>query len=275
LQQRRREGGGAEKIAENILEDLLVDVLGWKCANINYQMGYADLVLTRFGIKQLIIEVKRPYSLAWHKKSIHRALEQARRYADTQKVRSIAISDGVMLYAADIESGELRNRVHVSLVEKEFPDSLWWLSEDGIYRPCPKNHEIYLPLFDKEQDIDIVVEDQSSQNILLHPKYKLPPECFAYVGNFSKTSTWKLPYRKADGSIDTKRLPKAVQCIVSNYRGATVKGIPEEEIATVLVKLGRAVKSIGKMPSQIHSTSLAYQNLADALRQFGKLGDIS
>jgi hypothetical protein len=66
---------------------------------------------------------------------VHSALEQARRYADEQKVKCIAVSDGVMFYAASIEGGGLRDRVFASLESKEPHSDLWWLSEHGVYRP--------------------------------------------------------------------------------------------------------------------------------------------
>ena len=62
---------------------------------------------------------------------------------------------------------------------------------------------------------------------LLHPKYHLPARCFAYVGRADAPTRWKLPYRHADGSVDHARLPKAVQSILSNYRGLKVGSIPD------------------------------------------------
>ena len=52
--------------------------------------------------------------------------------------------------------------------------------------------------------------------------YQLPASCFAYIGDPAHPGTWKLPYRLINGSIDERRLPKAIQAILSNYRG--VKG---------------------------------------------------
>jgi hypothetical protein len=77
---------------------------------------------------------------------------------------------------------------------------------------------------------------------LLHPKYKLPAHCFGYVGSALKPQTWKLPCLLADGTVDLKRLPKAVQSILSNYRGTRVQGIPEEAIAAVLTRLALAAR---------------------------------
>ncbi|HDO33573.1 MAG TPA: hypothetical protein ENH08_00440, partial [Chromatiales bacterium] len=86
LEQQRRHGVAAERVAENILEDLFTQVLDWPLADLNNQVGYADLLLSSLGIKYLIIEVKRPGALAWNRRAVDRALDQALRYAAEQKV---------------------------------------------------------------------------------------------------------------------------------------------------------------------------------------------
>ena len=88
-------------------------------------------------------------------------------------------------------------------------------------------------------------------------------------------ATWKLPYRLADGSIDLRRLPKAVQAILSNYRGIKVSGIPEGDIPDVLVRLACAAASLGKMPGQGGEPAPVYHQLAEALGQKGRLGDVT
>lgn len=55
LQQQQRHGVAAEKVAENILEDLFIIVLDWSLSDINNQVEYADLLLARLGIKYLIV----------------------------------------------------------------------------------------------------------------------------------------------------------------------------------------------------------------------------
>ncbi len=91
----------------------------------------------------------------------------------------------------------------------------------------------------------------------------------------TKTSTWKLPYLKADASVDERRLPKAIQSILSNYRGARVSTIPEAAIPDVLVKLGAAAFRSGKVPGQNGSTAAAYEELAMALDQIGRRDEIN
>lgn len=253
-------------MAENVLEDLFTTVLDWSLSDINYQVGYADLVITRLGIKYLIVEAKRPGILAWNRHAVEVALDQALRYAGEQKVRCIGVSDGVMLYAADVEHGRLHDRVFVSLEASELQETLWWISVHGIYRPPRECQDAILRLL-PEAAQEHAPEAIPPGDILLHPKYHIPAYCFAYAGQANDPSTWKLPYRLADGNIDLKRLPKAIQAILSNYRGAKVSSIPEGDIPDVLVRLGQAATCLGKMPHQCGEPAAIYQQLAYVLEQ--------
>ena len=71
-----------------------------------------------------------------------------------------------------------------------------------------------------------------------------------------------------------ERLPKAIQSIVSNYRGARVRGIPASEIPDVLVRLARAAATLGKMLHQSRKTARTYQQLAEILAQLGRLDEV-
>jgi hypothetical protein len=135
LAQQARMGTAAEEVAVNILEDLFTMVLDWRLSEVHNQAGYAGLTLTRLGAKQLIVEVRPPGALAWNEHAIDLVLAQARRHADGQRVKAIAISDGIMLYARDLIPGGHRDRLFTRLNEPWAPDDLWWLSVDGIYRP--------------------------------------------------------------------------------------------------------------------------------------------
>ncbi|HEX7363375.1 MAG TPA: hypothetical protein VF283_23030 [Bryobacteraceae bacterium] len=273
LAQQERNGTAAEKVAENILEDLFTRVLDWPLSDFNNQVGYADILLTTFGIKYLIVEAKRPGALAWNGRAVEAALAQAQRYAAEQRVRCAGVSDGVMLYAADIEGGGLKGRFFGSLAGAQAPENLWWLSVHGIYRPVPEGYNATLGDL-PDADVEPFEPRDCGDDELLHPKYKIPARCFGYVGNANDPGTWKLPFRLADGHVDLKRLPKAIQCIASNYRGEKVTGIPEKHIPDVLVRLARAASSVGKMPDQSLSAAAVYCQLAEILRQIGKLDEI-
>ena len=134
LVQADRLGHAAEKVAEGILEDLFTGPLDWSLADVNYQVDYADLLLTRLGIKHLLVEVKRPGALAWNRHAVDAALFQAAGYARKQKVSAIAVSDGHMLYAADVGEAGLHDRAFVALDTLAPHVDLWWISVDGIYR---------------------------------------------------------------------------------------------------------------------------------------------
>lgn len=273
LEQQKRHGHAAERVAENILEDLFTQVLDWELGDLNNQVGYADLLLSRLGIKYLLIETKRPGALAWNRRAVEKALDQAMRYAAEQRVNRVAVSDGFMLYAADVRHGQLKDRVFVSLEDAHPQEALWWLSLHGIYRSREDAGEAALRLL-PEPGVEEPDAAYRQEEALLHPRYKVPARCFAYVGDASDTSTWKLPYRLANGDCDVRRLPKAIGAILNNYRGTKVSSVPEEAIPDVLVALGRAARSIGRMPGQVGRPAATYVQLEQVLRQLDRLDEL-
>lgn len=274
LRERERFGHAAERATESIIEDLFTLVLDWGIGDLNHQVGYADILLSRLGIKYLIVEAKRPGALAWDRPAVEAALDQASRYAAEQKVRCVAVTDGTMLYGADVVNGGLRDRVFCALDGAEPPHSLWWLSVDGIYRDRDETADAALALSSKGPPSAQQTTAQTDAE-LLHPKYKLPARCFAYVGNASDTRSWHLPYRTADGSVDGRRLPKAVQSILSNYRGAHLSSVPESAIPDVLVRLANAAGSLGKLPDQSSDPAAVYVRLQESLVQLDRIDDVS
>ncbi len=268
LSEQARHGRAPEKVAEGILEDFFTQVLDWSLADLNHQLKYADLVLSRLGVKYLLVEVKRPGSPAWNRHAVELALEQARRYASEQKIRCLAVSDGGMLYAADLHSGGLTDRVLVSLATSEPPEALWWLSVHGIYRR-PEGVTVRW-VAEPATGATGGTDPARAVQGLLHPRYKLPAFCFAYAGDASDWRTWKLPYLLADGTVDAKRLPKAIQAILSNYRGTKVSGIPECAVAEVLVRLARAAVAAGKLASGASQAAPVYRRLVEVIEQLGR-----
>jgi len=268
--QQRLSDTAIEKSAENVLEDLFTTVLDWPLADVLLQEGRADVVLSRAGFKRLVLEVKKPGSLIWHRPAVNKALEQARRYAADQRVGAVAVSDATMLYAADIANGILRDRALVALDSSQAPEALWLLSVHGIYqRP---------PVVAVDLDVALAcngtaIVNDTGTGALLHPKYKLGMRCFAYVGDAGDAHTWKLPYLLADGTPDAKRLPKAIQCIVTSYRGANV-GIPRDASSDVMVLLAIAARELRKLPCQNPSTATAYRDAHEFLEQWNLLSRV-
>jgi hypothetical protein len=271
LQQDGRYGAAAvEKVAEGILEDLFTQVLDWPLHEINSQVERSDLLLSRSFVKHLLIEVKRPGALAWREHAVNAALDQARRYADEQRVNGIAVSDGTLFYAVDRTSGSEHPRVRIRLDAPTAPLSLWWLCVDGIYREVDSFVD-EAPFLPAEVGTPPPPPDP---NVLVHPKYHMPAHCFAYVGDANDPSTWKLPCCNADGSPDISRLPKAIQSILSNYRGAHVGTIPDAAIPHVLMHLGRIAARLGRIPTRPSDSAPAYVSLEQALRQIDKLDEV-
>lgn len=245
----------SEKVAENILCDLFTTVLDWTTGQVRLQENRADLMLTRLGVKYLVLEAKRPGSLDGSG-SVERALRQAAGYATEQHIDKIAVSDGCLLEAYDLTTSGLRPRLRVHLADVTPPDDLWWLSTRGIYRTSPAADFVSIP------------QQRLGDDELLHPKYGLPARCFAFVGDPRRTATWKLPYLRLDGQVDERRLPKAIGAVLRDYRGEHVR-LPEEHIPDVLVRLGRAAIRQGRMPHQDPTPAAVYEALRDALVQSG------
>lgn len=263
---RLRHGAEAERVAEAILEDLFTAVLDWSEGDVTYQVEYADIVLSHHLAKYLVVEVKRPGYLSPGGRSWERTVDQAKRYADAQKIKCVAASDGRFFYAADIVDEALKQRIFVDLSDEKPPLDLWWVSVHGIYRPREAATSLQA-VAELDQSLEAIVGEAADP--LLHPKYKLPARCFAYVPDANKPSSWKLPYLCADGSVDLKRLPKAIQSLLSNYRGARVGSVPEAAIPEILIRLARAADASGRLPPNATKTAPAYEQLALTLQQLG------
>jgi hypothetical protein len=252
----------SEKVAENILCDLFTRVLDWSTEQVRLQEFRVDILLTRLGVRYLIVEAKRPGSLDGPA-SIGRALRQALGYAQELTVGTVAVSDGCVLEAWDVELPclTLRPRLSVHLSDVDPPAGLWWLSTRGIYRT---------PQLVAAPD----GQRAGGEDDLLHPKYQLPAQCFAYVGHPQRPSTWKLPYLRADGSVDDRRLPKAIQAVLRDYRGEQVR-LPEDQVPAVLTRLAAAAARQGRMPHQDPTPAAIYEALHDTLGQIGLHADVT
>ncbi len=255
LIQMKRPRGGAEKVSECIIEDLLTNVLDWSLSDINYQMCNCDVILTKTGIKHLLIETKYPGQFS-SESEIEKAFSQAFAYAKKNNIKKVAISDGRRLFLTELclKTNHKTGWIDISLDSPRFPEELWYFSVHGIYRSIPG-------------DVPVPSHSIVDDNTVLHHKYKLPSWCFAYVGDNCDTKTWKLPYLREDGSVDSTRLPKAISAVISNYRGERVKEIPEVAISNVLRKLEGAARKAGKMPDQDPRAAPTYVGFADVLLQ--------
>lgn len=263
LTEGHRYAGAPEKVAENIVEDLLTGVLGWAFSDLNHQVARCDILVTHLGVRRLLIETKRPGALRGAH-AVEAAFLQAQGYAETLRVGLVAVSDGAHLFASDLVPGGRHTRVEADVSMEEVDQNLWWLSPDGVYRnPIPLPHPTAWALAPSQGP-----PEPLDAPGLLHPKYQLPVTCFGYAGSVTHPSTWHLPYLDAHGEIDHNRLPKAIQAVLTNYRGAHVSSIPEEAVPLVLQRLAVAARRAGRMPPECLEPAAIYVQLAQALLQF-------
>ena len=270
LIQQERFGKVPEKITENIIFHLFTEVLDWNIKDINYQIDYADIEITKLGIKRILIETKRPGGIIWDQFKIEKHINQALRYAYAQKVSVIGISDGEKLYILNVKGGLIEPRIFISLDTETPNEDLYYISVNGI----DKKKNIDIDLKNNQKESLIKDTEKVINNELLNTQYNLPARCFAYIGNPNKPTTWKLPYLLEDGSVNIKRLPGAVQCVVTNFRGLQVKTIPEKDIPSVLLKLGKAAKSVGKLDPENPKMANCYKQLYNAVVQLNILNKI-
>ncbi len=271
LSQQERFGKAPEKITENIIFHLFTEVLDWDIKDINYQIDYADIEITKLGVKRILIEAKRPGGISWNMKQIEKHIAQALRYAYKQKVSIIGISDGNKLYMLNVKGGLTEPRIFISLDEDLPHEDLYYISVNGVDKE--KNINIDFKNSKKEVLGKYDSTDTNSDE-LLNKQYKLPARCFAYVGDPNNPYTWKLPYLSLDGSVNVARLPGAIGCVVTNFRGLQVKTIPEKEIPQVIIKLAKATKSVGKLNPDNPKMANCYKQLYNAVDQMGGLDKI-
>ena len=68
----------------------------------------------------------------------------------------------------------------------------------------------------------------------------------------------------ADGSVDRRRLPLAIEAMTGAYRGRSVR-VPPAARHAVLERLAQAADEIGRMPPRAAHPSPLYRRLAAAL----------
>jgi hypothetical protein len=256
-----------------MLTDLLTAVLDWSPTDVCYANDGDKLVLSRSGQSVLLVAVRCPGSLIWYRRPVEAALQRVCQDAARLGVKHIAVSDGVMLYAADVTDDGLLDRAFVYLGSSEPQTELWWLAVEGLSR-SPGEAYGAAPRLLPETATSSKARTYVVDGEFTHPRYRLPARCFAYAGDLGDPDSWKLPYLLVDGKVDAKRLPKAIQSIVSNYRGETVRSIPTPDLPEVLFKLARAAASLGKLPHQCNKPAPTYQRLADTLAELGRLTDV-
>lgn len=238
----RRESGFrlSEADVEAIFEKLAQGPLGYEGGQIARQQDYADRVLMDRCLKLVVVEIKN-YGAFQHPASLEEALVQAARYADCHRAPFLMAFDGQRLVLA--RRHRPRNEIQVIL-------------DLGIDSPSPPEDLFYCchyGLFHLPQAVRWSLSYNAAEDEQLYKRHhgeRLHYSCFAYVGDLRDKQTWLMPYRNADGSVDTKRLGHAVNYLLSpgGYRGQKAETVRVPEAATLLcaLRLAGAYKELGQ-----------------------------
>ncbi|MBC7287687.1 MAG: hypothetical protein H5T86_06500 [Armatimonadetes bacterium] len=230
----------SERDVEQILEALLQGPLGWDLTQVARQQDFADFALIDRGLKLAVIETKG-FDAFSSQAALDDALIQGARYADRHRTPVIWAFDGCRLVLASRDQpGEAIN-VHIEarMDAPEPPEEVFYFTHYGLFRyPTQVVRSIHYSSAD----------DQALYK--RHHGELLHYSCFAYVGDLRDKQTWMMPYRNADGSVDTTRIGHAVNFLLSpgGYRGqkASRERIPEAATLLCALRLARAYKEIGR-----------------------------
>ncbi|OIQ07567.1 hypothetical protein MTCOM_04160 [Moorella thermoacetica] len=232
----------SERDVEAVFEKLVTGPLGYSPAQLDRQPDFADYVLLSRDLKIAIVETKG-WEAFRNKDNLYKALEQAAGYADRHRCCNLMAFDGETIALAKREGEDVKVLFEALINTQEPPDNLFYFTEYGLSK---------LP----SQAICIFKcsPTPSPNEFKKHHGVNLHYSCFAYVGDLRDKSTWKMPYRNPDYTVDTGRIDKAVNYLLSpgGYRGVTVndRSVPEAASVDVAKKLARAYKEIGKWDDQ-------------------------
>lgn len=194
-------------------------------------------------MKLAVVEIKS-YRAFDRRSELEDALVQAARYADRHRTPNLVAFDGHELVLA------LRRRprddiaVMLSLAldaeASEPPEDLFYVNHFGLFR-YPKEVQ-FTVAYDATEDDELHRSHHGEQ---------LHHDCYAYVGDLTRKSTWKLPYRNPDGTVDVNRIGHAVNYLLSpgGYRGSTadeLDGFDEGDRLLAALKLADAYREVGR-----------------------------
>lgn len=228
----------SEQDVGGVLERLLTGPLGYSPEQIRRQTDFIDYELLVRDRKVAVVETK-----GWEAfrttGGLDEALVQAANYGARNQVKHLFAFDGEIMALA-VQAGDSIRVISESRVDGEqAPEELFFFTEYGLSKVPDKP----LRSFQFEPSA-LPSELKTHHGTSLHYK------CFAYVGDLRDKATWRLPYLNPDFSVDTSRIDKAVNYLLSpgGYRGVTVtdKSIPEAASVDVAKKLAKAYKEIGR-----------------------------
>ncbi len=213
------------------------------------------------GSKLVVCETKN-WGLFQNDKILDEALNQGATYAVRHKVRYIIAFDAESLVLAELINDEIHVKVSSKVNADTAPDETFLFTHYGLSQVDSTSL----------RTIPVTIQLPISNEYKRHHKMDLHYTCFAYVGDLRDKSTWKMPYRNPDRTVDTGRIDKAVSYLLSasGYRGvqATETSVPEAAQPEVARKLAMAYQELSKWSYQ--TPSKAAKRLWDYLASRGE-----
>lgn len=229
----------SEQDVGSVFERLLTGPLGYSPTQIDRQPDFADYILLARDLKLAVVETKGWEAFRTNG-SLDDALLQAANYAARHRVKHLFAFDGEVIALAMQDGETIRVMKELRVDGEETPADLFFFTEYGL----SKIPDEPMRSFQFQSSSKLPNEYKKHHGVLL------APECFAYVGDPRDKATWRLPYRNSDFTVDTSRIDKAVNYLLSpgGYRGVTVtdKSIPEGASVYVAKTLAKAYKEIGR-----------------------------
>lgn len=273
-------------MAAAITHALLTAVLGWRSDEVIRQSEPAApgpeptdciaafLIGASTGRGRCVVAIACPGAIPVRQKGRCLAMRAAAQRARVLGAGHAGVCDGGLLYVEDDDGAERRARLRVWLGQTSAPGELWWATPMGLsQRVTPLQTALPFPpgpaagLAEGIAGADGGGGAPTAAGARLHPRLQLPAGCFAFVGDPMRPTTWKLPYRRADGRADLRRLIAAAHHAAASLATPFKGGMPFGELPVVIHRLADAARELGQLPPGNGHPSGVFQRLAAAERR--------
>ncbi len=225
------------------------------------------------GRERCVLAISSPGGIPVRQTGRCHAMQAAAQRARVLGIGHAGVCDGGLLYLEDDDGGPRRARLRVWLGQTSAPGELWWATPMGLTQPVTPM-QAALVFTPAGPAVGSAVADGSGgvglkAGAQLHPRLQLPAACFAFVGDPMRPTTWKLPYRRADGRADLRRLIAAAHHAAASLATPIRGGVPYGELPVVIHRLADAARELGQLSPGNRHPSGVFQRLAAAEQRCG------
>ncbi len=223
------------------------------------------------GRERCVLAISSPGGIPVRQTGRCLAMQAAAQRARVLGIGHAGVCDGGLFYLEDGDGGSRRARLRVWLGQTSAPGELWWATPMGMTQPVtPTQAALVFPPAGPAAG-SAQADGSGSAGLAagaqLHPRLQLPAACFAFVGDPMRPATWKLPYRRADGRADLRRLIAAAHHAAASLATPIRGGVPYGELPVIIHRLADAARELGQLPPANCHPSGVFQRLAAAERR--------